>query len=136
MAAMQNSLAWFLVSCADIGIRDSARALQYAQQAVKLSSESKGFWNTLGVAQYRTGEFEAAIASLKRSQSIGSAGESTDLFFLAMSHQHLDNSEAAHLYFIQACEWMKKNKPHDIGLRRFRAEAATLLEIEVDPIGT
>jgi serine/threonine protein kinase/tetratricopeptide (TPR) repeat protein len=130
MAAMQNSLAWFLVSSADTGIRDSTRALQYAQKAVKRSPESKGFWNTLGVAQYRTGGFEAAIASLKRSQSIDSTGESADLFFLAMSQQQLGNREVARVYFDQACAWMKKNKPHDIELRRFRTEAATLLEIE------
>ena len=93
------------------------------------SSESKGFWNTLGVAQYREGEFEAAIDSLKKSQSFGGWEDSTDLFFLAMSYQQLGDSEIAQLHYEQACQRMRDRKPDDIELRRFRREAEMLLAL-------
>ena len=47
-----------------------------------------------------------------------------------MAHWQLDHKAEARKWYDQAVEWMEKNRPHDEELRRFRAEAKELLEIE------
>ncbi len=132
VAGLHNSLAWFLVTCADTNLRDVERGLEHARRAVELSADDKGFWNTLGVAEYRTGDYPAAIESLKAARPDGSSGEANDLFYLAMSYQQLGQAELARLHFDQACAWMDENRPNDLEQRRFRREASTLLEIQPD----
>ena len=55
-------------------------------------------------------------------------GDSSDWFFLAMTHWQLGDQEQARQWYDQALQWMDKNNPKDEGLDRFRAEAAQLLE--------
>ena len=97
-----------------------------------LSAEDKAFWNTLGVAQYRMGDYATAIESLKAARPDGSSGEANDLFYLAMSYQQLGQAELARLHFDQACTWMDRNRPNDLEQRRFRRAASRLLEIQRD----
>jgi tetratricopeptide (TPR) repeat protein len=130
VASLHNSLAWFLVSCADRQVRDSQRALEHAQKAVSLSPGETRFQNTLGVAQYRNQQYDAAVKSLKESQSDASEGTASDLFFLAMSYQQLGKSEMARTHYDRACEWMKLNRPDDIELLGFCREASALLGIQ------
>lgn len=44
--------------------------------------------------------------------------------------EQLDHKDKAHGRYYQAVEWMEKNKPDDAEIRRFRAEAEVLLEVE------
>jgi hypothetical protein len=39
------------------------------------------FWNTLGVAHYRAGEFQSAVSALSRSVELRSGGDGADYFF-------------------------------------------------------
>ena len=64
-------------------------------------------------------------------KSIGISGYSSfDGFFLAMAREKLGESEKARAEYDRAVEWMKQVKPKDDELRRFRAEAAELLQIK------
>lgn len=47
-----------------------------------------------------------------------------------MAHWQLGDQDEARKFYDQAVEWMEKNKPQDEELKRFRAEAAELLEGE------
>jgi hypothetical protein len=47
-----------------------------------------------------------------------------------MAHWQLGDKEKARTRFDQAVQWMEKNQPNNEELRRFRAEAAELLNIE------
>lgn len=140
VAPLQNSLAWLLAGCADPSIRDPARALEHARMAVRLSPKDALFLNTLGVAQYRSGQLQDAIKTLNDAQSMESAGESSDLFYLAMCHQQVGHDEIARAYYEQACQWMERNRPDDIELNQLRNEAAMVLNtaqhIENQPSGT
>jgi WD40 repeat protein/Flp pilus assembly protein TadD len=126
-----NDAAWLLATHPHPKSRDAGRALALARRAVELEPEEGDYWNTLGVAQYRAGDWPGATVALEKAIARhGRIGH--DEFFLAMSRWQLgEHSEARRLYD-HAVSWMEKNKPHDAELRRFRAEAAELLEID-DP---
>src|SRR6185436_9523516 len=105
-------------------------AVELAQKAVELAPKDGAFWNTLGVAHYRAGDWKAAIDALEKSMELSQGAESFNWFFLAIAHWQLGEEKKAHEFFDQAVQWMDKNQPNDEELRRFRAEAAELLELQ------
>jgi len=91
-AGAANSAAWALATCPDPTFRrgvDPAWAVKLATKAVELAPKAGYMWNTLGVAQYRAGDWSAAIKTLAKSMELSSGGNSTDFFFLAMAHWQL-----------------------------------------------
>jgi eukaryotic-like serine/threonine-protein kinase len=126
-AQATNSLAWFLSTSAETRLRDPSRAVELAQKAVELAPAQGMFWNTLGVAHYRAGDWKAASAALKKSDDLLKGNDlSFNAFFLALAHWHLGNKAEARKWYDQAVGWMAKNKPQDEELLRFRAEAEFL----------
>jgi hypothetical protein len=127
LARRCNNYAWSLANAAGSS-RDPQRALALARRAVELFPNQAVYLNTVGVAQYRVGQFAEAIATLDRSLATG-AGHSDgyDLFFQAMAHWRLGAKPQARTCFQTAVEWTEKNRPADDELLRFRAEAAALL---------
>jgi eukaryotic-like serine/threonine-protein kinase len=97
---------------------------------MKLDPKSPAIPSTLGVAEYRSGHWQAAIAALERSMSVRNGGDSTEWFFLAMSYWQLGEKEKAGKWFDDAVRWGEKNKPADEELRAFRAEAAELMGVK------
>jgi tetratricopeptide (TPR) repeat protein len=128
-AALCNSLAWMLATCPEAKLRDPARAVALAKRAVQLNPIDTHSWNTLGVALYRAGDWQGALAALERSTVLGNGGNSFDWFFLAMCHEKLGAKEKARVWYGRATGWMEKNQANHEELRRFRAEAAELLNI-------
>ncbi len=98
--------------------------------------ESPRYWNTLGVALYRAGDWDAAIAALERSKQLGPAGNPSGWFFLAMACRQKAEEEKARSWYDKAVQWMDKNlrwmdktRLQDDELRRFRDEAEALLGV-------
>jgi hypothetical protein len=84
--------------------------------------------NTLGVALYRASEWKAAIAALNKSVELdGGPAGSFNTFFLAMAHWQIGEKEQAQTWYSQGVQWMAKNDPNNVELKRFRTEAAALL---------
>jgi tetratricopeptide (TPR) repeat protein len=129
LAMALNDLAWRLVTIADPKPLAQARAVEFAKEAVELIPQASAYWNTLGAAQYRAGDWKAAIAALEKSMELRQDGDSFDWFFLAMTHWQLGNKEEARKWCDQAVAWMDKNQPQNEDLLRFRAEAQELLKI-------
>jgi tetratricopeptide (TPR) repeat protein len=125
-----NDAAWFLATCPDPKLRDPGRAVALAKKAVALAPKEGTFWNTLGAAQYRAGDWKAAVAALEKSMELRKGGDSVDWFFLAMAHRQLGDKKKARTWFDQAVQWMNKHQPADEELRRFRSETAELLGIK------
>ncbi len=125
-AVEQNKLAWLLATCPEQEFRDPVRAVELAKRAVQLAPEKASIWNTLGVAQYRAGDWDAAIDALEKSLELQS-DNGFDFFFLAMAHWQLGEKDEVRQWYEKAVEWMEKNKPEDEELRRFRAEAEELM---------
>jgi uncharacterized protein HemY len=86
-------------------------------------------WSTLGVALYRAGEWKAASEALSKSMELSKGGDATDWFFLAMTHWQLADKSEARNWYDKAVSWMDQNDKDNEELRRFRDEAAELLEI-------
>ena len=122
-----NNLAELLATSADPKLRRPAEAVELAKKAVSLDPKSHPIWNTLGVAQYRAGDYKAAIESLGKSMELSSGGTVNVWFFLAMAHWQLGHKDEARTWYDKAVQCMEKNKPKDEQLLRFRAEAAELL---------
>ncbi|MEX0679483.1 MAG: protein kinase [Pirellulales bacterium] len=103
-------------------------AVEYVN-AIELAPQDGYFRNTLGVAQYRAGNWKAAIEALEKSMELRDGGDAFDWFFLAMASWQLDHKDDARQWHGKAVEWMDKNQPENEELRRFRIEAAELLRV-------
>ena len=127
-AEAHNNLAWLLATCVDREILDSRRAVELGKRAAELAPAAAGYWNTLGAAQYRAGDFSAAVETLTKAMELRDGGDASDWFFLAMAHWHQGDKGEARKWYGQAVEWMDKNQPNNEELLRFRGEAAALLD--------
>ena len=56
-----NNISWLLATSPDPKLWNGVRAAELANKAVELGPKEGNNWNTLGVAQYRKGEWQAAI---------------------------------------------------------------------------
>jgi tetratricopeptide (TPR) repeat protein len=130
-----NQLAWQLAVCTDPEVRDPRRAVALAERAVKLAPEAGPYWQTLGVAQYRAGDWKAALAALDKSISLGNGGADRclDWYFLAMAEWQMGNNDAARAWYEKAIEWMDKNDAAHEKLIHCRAEAADVLGVSDPP---
>jgi tetratricopeptide (TPR) repeat protein len=125
-----NQLAWQMSICPDAELRQPARALELAKKTVQIAPDKADFWNTLGAAEYRVGNWKAALDAFEQSMKFSDGGDSSDWFFLAMIYWQLADKEQAGKFFQKAVVRMDRYRPQDKELRRFRAEAAALLGLE------
>ncbi len=125
-----NSLAWLLGTGPGWQSRDPAEAVGLAQRAVSLAPGVARFWNTLGVAQYRAGDWDAAIDTLEKSAELKGYGDAWDFFFLAMAHWRRGEEPVARRCFEQGIAWMQAHSSDHDEHRRFRAEAAELMGLD------
>src|SRR5262249_52666788 len=126
-----NNLAWRLVTGPEAE-RDPARALPLIQAALKQQPKNALFLNTLGLVQYRNGQYAAAVVTLEKSLRAGK-GEFAgfDLLFLAMCHARLGAAARAQDCFDRAVKWYDGKKGlagHQVQeFEAFRVEAEAVL---------
>jgi tetratricopeptide (TPR) repeat protein len=126
-AALHNSVAWTLATCPDARFRDPRLAVELASRAVALAPDQGYYWQTLGAAHYRAGDWNGAIGALEKSMPLRKRGSSSDWFFLAMACWQRGRRDEARMWYDRAVQWMEKHDPKHGELCLFRAEAATLL---------
>lgn len=132
-AEAHNNLAWFYATFPNITLRDPGKAVSLAKKVIELKPMDGAGWNTLGVAQYRAGDWPAAVEALTKSTELRDGGDAFDWFFLAMAHWQLGDKELARKWYGQAIGRMEKKQPSDDELEWFRAEADELLAASVPP---
>ncbi|MFN0244385.1 MAG: protein kinase domain-containing protein [Planctomycetota bacterium] len=125
-AEVLNNLAWSLATTADERMRDVDQAIRLARRSIELA-ESDASWNTLGVALYYAGDFQASIDALRRSVRLQGAGHVVDWLFLAMAHHRLGNTGESADWYERAVDSMRAQSGSDPEVTRFRAEADALL---------
>lgn len=125
----KNSMAWALCTWFHPRLGKPEVALGLAKEAVAGAPNDGNHWNTLGVAQYRNGNWQEAIDALNKSLELRGGGTSMDWFFLAMAYWQQGNKEQARTWYDKAVEWMEKNKSYKEELNRFRREAEELMQI-------
>jgi eukaryotic-like serine/threonine-protein kinase len=133
-AHANNCLAWFLATCSEPSARNSREAVRLAKKAVAAAPEDADSRNTLGVAQYRDGDFEAAVETLNKSMTLRPGGDAHDWFFLAMAYWKLGDREEARRWLAKGVQSLQKDETQDEELRRFQAEAQALLKGSAIPV--
>ena len=135
-ALANNENAWKLATDPEANSLDCRRAIELANEAVRLAPEEGAFWNTLGVAHYRARHWDESIRDLEKSmQLMAGKFESYNTFFMAMAQWQRNDREQARKWYDQAVAWMEKNqatlsKTDAEELRRFHAEADVQLQLQ------
>ena len=121
-----NNLAWPLV--AEPGQPQSryARGLRLAEAVNRINADDGLLLNTLGVAQYRSGLLNEALATLTRSDELNGYREPADLAFLALAQHRLGQSEKARNTLAGLREAMKDRFPIDLESTSFLREAEAI----------
>jgi WD40 repeat protein len=129
-----NALAWaYLV--APEALRDVEVALPLAEKAVRLTSRSALYLNTLAVAYYRAGRYRDAVEVLRPNvEKQEDWALPYDLYVLAMSYHRLGETARARDYYDWAVRWgstQRELEPEQCEeLTALRAEAGELLGID------
>jgi WD40 repeat protein/serine/threonine protein kinase len=109
-----NILAWDLVKLPGRELSGYTNALRYSKEACQLEPQNGDFLNTLGVAYYRVGSYEKALATLLGSDQIHQkqykVSIPADLGFLAMTQQRLGHTPEAQAYLKKLQEGMKDRR--------------------------
>jgi tetratricopeptide (TPR) repeat protein len=126
-----NNHAWYLLT-GPVKERNPVKALRLVRQALKQQPGNPVLLNTLGVAEYRNGQYKEALVTLQKSLAAGKGqSDAFDLFFLAMCHARLRDGAKAKDCFNRAVRWCVDHKglpaEQEAELRSFRAEAGSLL---------
>src|SRR5262249_26887256 len=103
--SVRSRLAWLLATDADTSRRDPRMAVALVQQAVELEPRNGAYWQTLGVAQYRDGDWKGTVEALEKSMDLRKGGDAFDWFFLAMARWQLDQKDVARKWYDKAVEW-------------------------------
>jgi tetratricopeptide (TPR) repeat protein len=127
-----NQLAWELVKLPGRAIADYRKALRYSEEGCQLERKNGYYLNTLGVAYYRVGNYEKALATLLCSDQINKkqfgASIASDLAFLAMTEHHLRHAQKAEGYLQRLQERVKAPRgAQDAEAQGFLREAEALL---------
>ncbi len=150
-------LAAVLALCPEPLVRDPDAAIRSARKAVELAPRVSLYWNFLGIAQYRAGDCNAAIAALEHAMELDSAADAGRWLFLAMAYWRKDDKSEARKWYDKAVAGMEQNdaaseaplglragtaatlaiaRPRSMSARRLlrlRAEAAALLGVTDQP---
>lgn len=97
-----------------------------ARRMVETYPDAEVYWNTLGVAYYRAGDYTAAVAALDHAITLG-GGTAFDDIFLAMAHARLGNLKEARRELAQAVIRAEHDYPGHLELTGFCNEARFIL---------
>jgi tetratricopeptide (TPR) repeat protein len=122
-----SNWSWALSTAADVADRDPIKAVELAQVAIELHPHSANNWNNLGVAQYRAGNWQAAVEALEKADSMIPDGDREHRMFLAMAHWQLGDKDKARELYTQGAGWIAVHGKGIEEQARFQAEAEQLL---------
>ena len=131
-----NELAW-LTCIGPESIRRPERAVELARSATSRVPAEATYWNTLGVAHYRAGQYEQAVVALHNSLLLSQADprwelSAFDWYPLAMCFHHLNEPAKARTCLDRAEHWLSTHPdlpagwPEDVKV--LRTEAVELLK--------
>jgi WD40 repeat protein len=126
-----NNAGFALVRVRGRLARDYRRGLRLAEAACRLRPGDAAFLNTLGVAQYRLGLVDSAVATLTRSNALNQGREPSDLAFLAMACERLGHPAEARIALDRLRDVILQRKDAEVSQvaedRAFLAEAEAVV---------
>jgi tetratricopeptide (TPR) repeat protein len=132
--------AWTVVRRPGAAAQEYRQALRWAEAACRLEPAQADplpgpFFTTLGVAEYRAGQYQQALATLMRADQLNAShGESipADLAFLAMARHQLGQKEQSRANLQQLRQLLTKPKivdwTNDEDAKVFLREAEALMQ--------
>ena len=130
-AEIWRDLADLLLQARDPALRDPERALELATRAIEASPKDVWGWKTLGWAQYRLGDWRAAIESLEKScelQGNPEKGDAIQWLYLAMANWQLGHHDKASEWYQRGLDWTDEHKGKNAVAVELLFEATGLLE--------
>jgi tetratricopeptide (TPR) repeat protein len=122
-----DQVAVALSSFRDPRLRAPLRAVEFARKAIAIAPRNPQYWHTLGVAQYRAGQWQAALDSLKNSMLLQNGGDGLDWYFVAMATWQVGDKSSARDYFRKAEDWKIKEHVGADDLQGLDREVAQLV---------
>jgi tetratricopeptide (TPR) repeat protein len=127
-----NDLVWDVVRHATLDARLYRAALLLAEQVVSLKPDSPNELNTLGIAQYRAGDYRKALVSLLQSAALSEdegRRQAEDWAFIAMAHHRLGHHREADAAMRQLRELMQdRQQSSDDDASAFLREVEAVLQ--------
>jgi tetratricopeptide (TPR) repeat protein len=121
-----NRAARFFANYVDPQIRRPEEAIRLARRAADLAPRDPDIWNTLGIAYFRSGQWQQAIEPFETSVKLREGGDAWDWFYLAMVHGQLGQKDEGRKWFLQGVAWA--GEPRNLRqVRRLYQEAAGVL---------
>ena len=120
-------MAWALVLSRKRPQGEYDEGLVHARKAVELAKKDENCYNTLALAEYRSGHWAESLAASERSMELRKGGDAYNWFFQAMARWQKGDKDEARKWFDKAVVWTKANDPKNVELRQFWTEAAELL---------
>jgi len=121
-------MAWILANHQDPKRREPVRAIALVRKAIAIHPRDANYWNTLGVAQYRSGDWRSAIDSLDKSMMLRDGGDGFDWYFASMAYSRLGERSRAEEFYRKAEAWRQKEHVTPGELTGIDQEAKTLLD--------
>jgi eukaryotic-like serine/threonine-protein kinase len=127
-----NDLAWTLAIWPFPQAGDARRPVELAKRAVELVPECGDFWNTLGAARCRAGDWNAALRALEKADELLGAviQSSTKSFVMATAHWHLGHKRQAQDWYDRGVAAMQTYAPKDPTCRRLRSDVRELIGVQ------
>jgi eukaryotic-like serine/threonine-protein kinase len=105
-----NALAWLLDTDPNPSRRRPAEALQLARASVKLPPTNPAMDTALGLAEYRSGNWDSAIAALNQAMRMDRGAEPADFLILSMADWQRGDKSGAATSFQKGAEAGAANK--------------------------
>ena len=113
-----NNASWETVRNPGHSKEEYAAALDKAEQAVKLAPDETHILNTLGVAQYRTGDYADSITTFAQNETLAQNQEMpphpSDLIFTAMALYQLQREEEARATVTRLHDLLRQVEIHEM----------------------
>jgi tetratricopeptide (TPR) repeat protein len=129
-AAPETRHRWaqFLANCPFDEQRQPAQAVQLAERLTEDVADNATYWNTLGIARFRSGDEAGAIKALTKAIETRATTHGLDWLFLAMAQLNSGEAGEAERSFERGSGWVDEWLPHHAESQHARAEAAGLIQ--------
>jgi tetratricopeptide (TPR) repeat protein len=103
---LYHQWAYFCANDRNLEMRDPKYAVVLAKAAVRSVDNNWMFWQTLGIAHYRNGQWSESMEAMNRSiAECPTTGTCGHFAFLAMAHWQLGQQDDARKWYDQAIAW-------------------------------
>jgi len=124
-----NNIAWILTTCPIKSLRDPPRAVALARRATDKAPNMPTYWDTLGAALYRTGEWKQAKEALRRALELSRDGIPQSMLFLSMTACRLGDRRTAWDRHNQVASWLVLCQRENCEVQRIAAEERDVLVV-------